>query len=144
MFVDNLTANTGFIEELGSKNINIKTPGAIYSGYTKEGDPPSDGAGFWLGWSGILKAKFAELIGTLKTGLGASNSARVAIKDDSGIISGPTFTGSGVNDLLIVKDGGVAVNVKIKIERTNVATAVYTPTLYKIGDVGGRGAYILC
>ena len=52
------------------------------------------------------------MLGTLRTGLNAPTDARVAIQDESGITSGPTFTGSGLNDLTITNEGNVAGNFR--------------------------------
>ena len=66
---------------------------------------------------GTLEAIDAKLNGTLRTGSGAPTDARVGIKDQSGIIAGPTFTGSGLNDLSIVSDGDTAVTARVRIEK---------------------------
>jgi hypothetical protein len=58
---------------------------------------------------------FAYLLGILRTGANARSDARVAIQDEAGITSGPTFTGSGANDLSIVNEGAVAGNFEVKI-----------------------------
>jgi len=84
---------------------------------------------------GTLEAINAKLNGTLRTGSGAPTDARVGIKDQSGIIAGPTFTGSGLNDLSIVSDGAVAVEARVKIESI-------TPTVYEVGDTGPAGGLI--
>ena len=151
LFVDNLTANTGFIENLGATKIKINEGGSIYSGYSADGStPPPDGAGFHLSAKGILQAKLAqfldaEVIGTVRTGEDAPKDARVGIKDRSGITSGPTFTGSGLNDLNITKEGYVAGNFRVKISginATNSGKEGYWVTPFKVGTYAWQGVAV--
>ncbi len=94
-------------------------------------------AGFWLGATGRFKAQWAELLGTLRTGINAPTDARVAIQDESGITSGPTFTGTGLNDMSIMKVGNVAGDFRVKISGINNGTDSgkegYWATPFKVG-----------
>lgn len=95
---------------------------AIYAGYSysESGQlvPPADGAGFWLGASGLLRAMNAQLTGTLRTGTDAPDSARVGIRDQSGILGGVAFSGTGPNDMMIASEGAVPGNFTVEIDGT--------------------------
>lgn len=119
--------------EVRAKNIELQD-GAIYSGYTKDGNPKESFAGYHLSPDGILQAKNARLIGTLRTGLNALTNSRVSIRDESGIISGPTFVGSGLNDLTIINSGAVAVDAVVRMKTI--------APIYHIGDTGPAGGKI--
>lgn len=93
------------------------------SNYDSSGDPiDPDVAGFFLGAGGKFKARNASLVGVLKTGSGAADDARVAIKDQYGILSGPNHVGGGINDLEIVSEGGVAGDWDIEVVGTETET----------------------
>ena len=99
--------------------------------YTPEGNVINpENAGFWLSSTGKLKVRNADLIGTLQTGEGASSQARVAIRDGSGIVSGPTFDGSGLNDLVVLSDGSVSGTWEVEIVSQGVLEeiAIEIPT----------------
>jgi len=87
-----------------------------------------------IGADGKIKATDAKLIGTLQTGIDASSSARVAIRDESGITSGPTFTGTGDDNMYITEEGAAAGSFEVVIVAAKVT--------YDIGDVGPGGGYI--
>jgi hypothetical protein len=119
--------------EFKSKNVELVN-GAIFSGFTKDGVPSENGVGYHLSPNGLLQAINAKLIGTLRTGKDAATNARVSIRDESGIISGPTFYGSGLNDLTIIKSGAVAVSARVRIRTL--------APIYSIGDIGPGGGKI--
>jgi len=117
-FVDSLVANEAFIENLFAEDIALG--GQIRANYNTAGNIiDSANAGFWLGSNGKFKAQLVELVGQLRTGNNARTDALVAIQDAIGITSGPTFTGSGDNDLSIVSEGSVAGNFKVQITGKN-------------------------
>jgi hypothetical protein len=128
LFAKYFMAMEAVIVALGASQIHIQTlngkSGCIYAGaYNADGVlTDTDGAGFWLGESGQLKANYGEFLGSLRTGADAPTGARVGIKDRTGIVSGPTFSGSGTNDLSIVKDGETAGDYVIKVTRKDVDT----------------------
>jgi hypothetical protein len=72
-------------------------------------------AGFHLSQNGKLQAINADLFGKLRTGADAAQDAKVAIADGSGITAGPTFDGSGINDLVILGEGTVAGEWEVEI-----------------------------
>jgi hypothetical protein len=72
-------------------------------------------AGFHLSQNGKLQAINADLFGKLRTGANAAMDAKVAVADGSGITAGPTFDGSGINDLLILGEGSVAGEWEVEI-----------------------------
>ena len=115
-----------------AKDVELQN-GAVYSGYSKGGVAPESGAGYHLSPEGLFQAKDAKLIGTLRTGVDAP-VARLGAKDESGIVSGPDFVGSGLNDLSIVAEGAIATTIRVKIE--SVAAS------YSVGDIGPTGGYI--
>ena len=114
LFVDSLTANTGFIENLGTKNLKLIEDGSkfgsIYSDYylpSGQKNPASQAKrGVYLDSYGRFKAVEGELIGSLKTGEDAP-AARVGIRDEVGIIEQPIFHGTGVDDFFIKKMEGI-------------------------------------
>ena len=69
--------------------------------------------------SGSLKATFAEIVGTVRTGIDAPTNTRFGARDRSGITVGPTFSGSGLNDLSIADEGNVDMLGIVKIESIN-------------------------
>ena len=115
--------------------IRITGNGVVYSGYDENGNPPADGKGFFLGGNGIFKAKDGEFIGTFKSGNGASDSARVAVKEDAGITT-VLYAGSGINDLQITKDGTIEASYEVKISTPQNASP------YSIGGTGEAGGII--
>lgn len=135
------------------------TNGKIYFGELFWYDP-ADGAIHTLGdntlirANGTLKALFAELLGTVRTGAGAATNARVAIQDESGIISGPTFTGTGLNDMSIIDEGNVAGNFEVKITGAgngnllsitlSVLSKFTSPKSYTSGLTFANGNLISC
>jgi len=123
------------IDTLGLFALDILLGGQIRSAaFTPEGAPVGTQAGFWLSHTGKLKAMFAELIGTLRTGIGAALDARVAIQDEAGITDGPNFTGTGADDLVILESGFVSGEFEVEI--TGAAA------LYEVGDIGPAGGRI--
>ncbi len=114
--------------------------GKIYFGENFWYDP-SDGAihtpedNTLIRANGTLKAYFAELLGTLRTGINAPTDARVAIQDEAGITSGPTFIGSGLNDLIITESGAVAGKFRVKIETGYPK--------YAVGSTGPGGGIVV-
>ncbi len=107
---------------------------AIYAGYSysESGQlvPPADGAGFWLGASGLLRAMNAQLTGTLRTGTDAPDSARVGIRDQSGILGGVAFSGTGPNDMMIASEGAVSGNFTVEIDGTEDRAENFSPLLF--------------
>ena len=154
LFVDNLTANTGFIENLGTKNLKLIEEdgskfGSIYSDYYlpngQKNEASQANRGVYLDSYGRFKAVDGELIGTLRTGLNAPTDARVAIQDQSGIIAGPTYYpngASGLNDLSIVSQGNIASKVRVKIESLNVEEVISNTYAYSVGQTGPAGGKI--
>ncbi|MBJ2356710.1 tail fiber domain-containing protein [Sphaerochaeta sp. S2] len=59
-----------FVNKLFANQIEIMSGGSILSRYTPEGNPPSDGGGFFLGSDGIFKAKSAVLDSAIISGTG--------------------------------------------------------------------------
>ncbi len=119
---ESLAVLKAFIGRLTAQDLEIAEGGSIRQNYDKNGNvEDAQLPGYYLG-KGRLKANDAELIGTLRTGGDIhSGIARVAIRDRVGIIEGPTFSGSGVDDLDIVAEGKEdAANWDIKITRANV------------------------
>jgi hypothetical protein len=105
---------------------------------------PSDGAIHTPDDNTLIRADgTTELLGTLRTGYNAPTDARVAIQDESGITSGPTFTGSGLNDLTITNAGYVAGDFRVKISGINNATDSgkegYWATPFKVGTTAWYG-----
>ena len=84
--------------------------------------------------NGTIKAINGEFVGTLKTGANASLTARVAIRDASGITVPIAFTGTGVDDMYIAEEGAVAGEIEVVIVASKVT--------YDIGDTGPGGGYI--
>ncbi|ADY13701.1 hypothetical protein [Sphaerochaeta globosa] len=119
--------------EIKAKNIELQN-GSIYSGYTKDGIPITTSAGYHLSPDGIFQAMNAKLIGTLRTGLNALANSRVSIRDESGIIAGPTFVGSGLNDLTIINSGAVAVDAVVRMRTI--------APIYQLGGTGPAGGKI--
>ncbi len=115
--------------------IRITGNGVVYSGYDENGNPPADGKGFFLGGNGIFKAKDGEFIGTFRSGNGASDSARVAVKEDAGITS-IHYTGSGLNDLQITQDGTIEASYEVKISTGQVSAP------YSVGGIGEAGGTV--
>lgn len=76
--IENLTANTAFIQSLASKNIKILSNGCIYSDYyNADGtiNPNSSATkGFWLGANGELKCYSAALVNANVSGSITANS----------------------------------------------------------------------
>jgi len=140
--IKKLIALDASVEVLQTLLLELSEGGAIYHGYSADGStPPVDGAGFHLSAIGILQAKLAkllnaEVIGTVRTGEDAPENARVGIKDRSGIISGPTFTGTGLNNLFVLSDGAVAGKFEVKITTRRYISG------YNIGDIGPGGGMI--
>jgi hypothetical protein len=128
LFAQYFMAMEAVIVALGASQIHIQTlsgkSGCIYAGaYNADGVlTDTDGAGFWLGESGQLKANYGEFLGSLRTGADAPTGARVSIKDRTGIVSGPTFSGSGTDDLSVVKDGTIAGDYIVKVTGKDVDT----------------------
>jgi len=75
---------------------------------------------------------------SIRTGPDPATDARVSLQDESGIIDGPHFLGSGLNDLSIVNEGSVAGTWKVKIIGEITSS---TPT-YNIGDTGPSGGVV--
>jgi cytoskeletal protein CcmA (bactofilin family) len=85
--IKKLIALEAVIATLQAQLIEITTGGAIYHGYSSDGvTAPTDGAGFWLGASGVLKGKKAILEEVAISGTG-------------------TFEGDITNDLFTVEQG---------------------------------------
>ena len=84
--------------------------------------------------NGTIKAINGEFVGTLKTGENASLTARVAIRDASGITVPIAFTGTGVDDMYIAEEGAVAGEIEVVIVASKVT--------YAIGDTGPGGGLI--
>ena len=135
--IKKLVAINAFIETLSASEIKLLTGGSIHSDYYlpdgRVNESSTAISGFFVDALGRLKAKEAELIGTLKTGENAP-IARVGIRDKSGIIDDPTFVGTGLDDLSIIVSGAVAVTCRVKMETI--------ATVYAIGDTGPAGGTI--
>ena len=101
-------------------------------------DPNS--AGFWLSATGKLKVNNADITGTLRSGGGAVSNARVAIQDQSGIIAGPLFSGTGLNDMTILREGAVAGEWEVEITHSGSVTTLIDT--YQIGDYGPAGGVV--
>jgi hypothetical protein len=84
--------------------------------------------------SGSLKATFAEIIGTIRTGPNAPTNTRLGARDQSGITVGPTFSGSGLNDLSIATEGTVDMLGIVKIESVNHRDTSVTVPLTSASD----------
>lgn len=97
-------------------------------------------AGFWLSATGKLKVNNADITGTIRSGDGAVSNARIAVKDQSGITLGPVFSGTGINDLTILKEG--AVGGEWEVEITHTGSVITLTDTYNIGDFGPAGGVI--
>jgi len=64
--------------------------------------------------TGKVISRNSEIIGTLRTGEGVTDKARVAIQDETGVTD-LSFSGSGPNDIQIVKSGTVAGDFAVEI-----------------------------
>jgi len=127
-----ITAAKIDVDSLFAIQIELLAGGSIYAGYSADGTPPVSGAGFHLSAAGLLQAINAKLLGTLRTGAGASDSARVAIQDQSGILSN-TFVGT-LNNLVVLQDGVEAGTFRVKISRD--------VTRYPAGTTGPAGGKV--
>lgn len=132
LVIGKLAALEAFIQKLFAEQIKINNGGVIHSDfYLPSGNKnPNTNAdrGFYLDSDGTFKAYEAQLVGTLRSGDNAPNNARVAIRDNVGIISGPTFTGTGINDLSIAKEGITEGDFIVEIEKVNETSA-------ELGDI---------
>lgn len=82
--IKKLVAVKGWIDELFSNYIEIKQ--AIYAGYSKEGEPPSSGKGFYFDKDGALRAVSAELVNAVLSGMFTSQEFSTQ-KSNSSIIN---------------------------------------------------------
>jgi hypothetical protein len=120
LFAKRFIAMEATIKQLGALYIKLLESGCIHSDYynTDGTVNPSSTAtkGLFLGADGRSKLFNSEVLGTLRTGVNAPSDARVGIRDEIGITSGPTFTGTGVDDMTIVSDDGlVAGDIIVKV-----------------------------
>jgi len=90
--------------------------------------------------AGKVTMRNAEVVGTLRTGEDAPIDARVAVRDDAGIISGPTFTGSGLDDLSILQAASVADVFKAEITGVGNGNFIST-TLTILSSFNSPGIY---
>ena len=147
LFVNTLAANQAFINSLFAKDIEILENGVIHSGFTKEGDPPTDlKTGFWLSALGKFKAQEAEIYGRVSTGIGASRNARLAAKDETGV-SGVDFipdnpSDPGRDNMSIVDYGAVAGEFDVEIHSINNEVTQQIEQFYNIGGIGPGGGRI--
>ena len=58
---DKIAVLTAFIDKIFANTIEISAGGSIFSHFSAQGVPPLDGAGFYLGSDGVLKAKEIEI-----------------------------------------------------------------------------------
>jgi hypothetical protein len=86
----------------------------------------------------VLEAQTLSVSGTVKTGVGAADNARIAIIDETGT-SGLAFSGTGVNDMAIIDDGSVDGAFTVKITK---GSDIASPTLGATGPGGGKIFYI--
>lgn len=89
-----------------------------------------------------LSASEVEILGTLRTGIGAAEDARIAIQDYSGCSRKkfiPYNTGApGVDDLTIVSDSTVEGEFEVVID----STAEENTIIGSVGPAGGRVVYV--
>lgn len=130
-----------YIDNFVTSDLQVTQDGAIRSGYTAGGLPPSSGKGFYLHASGIFKAKDGEFTGTFRSGEGADANARFAAKETVGV--GPvSHSGGTQNDLLLIAEGDVAGQFEIEIDQINIEHTKQVEHVYAIGDPGPGGGYI--
>jgi hypothetical protein len=74
-YFENFAANNAFIKKLLSLYLELQDGGAIYHGYSADGESlPPNGAGFWFGANGVFKALQAILLGCISVGAKISTS----------------------------------------------------------------------
>ena len=89
--------------------------------------------------SGSLKATFAEIVGTMRTGPDAPKNTRLGARDRSGVTDGPNFTGSGLDDLSIANEGTVDMLGVVKIESVGHRDLTVTVPLTSASNWTVRG-----
>jgi hypothetical protein len=83
--------------------------------------------------TGKIYSTDGEFIGTLKTGPNARGDARVAIRDQSGILSRVFASSGGTDNMQTLTEGQVAGTFKIKI------SSLFSQQSYEVGDTGPAG-----
>jgi hypothetical protein len=132
---------TPFYAHLIATKIQVTSDGAVYSGYSPNGEAPADGKGFYLG-NGIIKAKDGEFTGTFRSGEGADTGARFAARESVGV-GEIQHSGGTQNDLLTPTEGDVSVDlIEVQITQTNIQHTYQVEHVYQIGDIGPGGGYI--
>lgn len=108
--------------------------------YSEDGSQLINAAspGFWLGSNGELKANNAQIAGTFRSGSQAVTDAKVAVQDESGLISLLSFSGAGLNDMTLLEQSGAAGTYEVEITRAGFGD---TDFMGKNGPAGGKIFY---
>jgi hypothetical protein len=132
---------TPFYAHLIATKIQVTPDGAVYSGYSSNGEAPVDGKGFYLG-NGVIKAKDGEFTGTFRSGEGADTGARFAARESVGV-GEILHSGGTQNDLLTPTEGDISVDlIEVQITQVNIQHTYQVEHVYQIGDIGPGGGYI--
>ena len=79
-FITNFVASKAFIDQIGSRDIVIQQGGAVRAGGFDLNGNFSGAVGFWLGATGLLKAKGGEFQGAVNSGVITDSSTETLCK----------------------------------------------------------------